>query len=326
MMIQLFKMRTPVFCAVAVAAVGLLAVPGLHAQTDVTGEPQVMDRATSDTDPMAANLRYVNRNLQAAGTMTRIQDPYSNFAQQGTVYIDPATGISGRTRPYRLEGQGFVAYLHRPLYLVKREEWEKERGDKHNARSDYAPRQDGEWTALIPPNTVYDLHPVPVMTPDQVLAQVAMQQSREGQTNEEVGNIPTNPYFIPVQPEQIETRRDTQIFPRMVNRMIQPQEMDSMFEVEGQPGSRLAHELSEQALQRQSTSERMFKARKQQWLAMKQQLAEERRHEAKQQQGETITVEVESPQRIQDRLNEIEQEMKREAADRAKMQQQHENR
>lgn len=316
---RILSVKTMLITAVAASLLGSMTV---HAQVWEASEPQVMDRATSDMDPMAANLRYVNRNLSATGTMTRIHNPYDNFAPQGNVYIDPATGISGRTRPYRLEGQGFVAYLHRPLYLVKKEEWEKERGDKYNARTDYAPRKDGEWTALIPPNTVYDLHPVPVMTPEEVLAHAALQQAQIGQTNEEVGNIPTNPFFIPAEQQQVETRINTQIVPRQVDRMVYPQEMTSQVELRGTPGSRLSYEIEDQAYQKQVATSRMFEARKAKWLAMKEQLNEERILESQQADGEVLTIEVDSPERIQSRLDEIEQELEREAADREKMEQQ----
>lgn len=305
----------------AMAVVGALVLSfatQVAAQNQVDGQPDVMDRAVSDIDPMAANLRYVDTEMQAAGTMTRLQTPFASFAKQGTVYIDPATGLSGRTRPYKLEGQGFTAYLHRPLYMVSKERWEKVRGEKQNARTDYAPRKDGEWLALIPPDTVYDLHPVPVMTPEEVLAHVARRQLNEGQTNEEVGNIPTNPFFIPTEAQQVETRVNSQIMPRMVNRRINPKEMDSQFELQGAPGSRLQHELAHKAFNDQANVDRMFQARKEKWLEMKRQMAAEREQASQEHKDEVVTIATDSPKRIQERVEEIEREMEREAKDREK--------
>ena len=289
-----------VFCT-TITATSVLA------QGTLDGEPDVMDRAVSDTDPMAATLRYNARGMTNVGTMSRVQTPGSTFGQQASVYIDPATGLSGRTRAYKLEGQGFTAYLNRPLYIVRKEEWETGK-----SRTDVAPKadRDGEWVSMIPPDTVYDLHPTPVVTPEQVMAQVAVAQLNQGQTNDEVGNIPSNPYFLPKAANQVELRRSTQLLPKTINTMVDAENVGSIYEMNPRPGTALAYEMQQKARLDQLNARKVFEARKEQWLQMRRELAEQRRAE----QAEPQAMADESPEVIRQRIAELQRQVREEAA------------
>ena len=271
---QLAKVSGP---AVLVLFAGRFA----SAQMRLDGQPDVVDRAIEDQDPLAVSTRYMAANLNAAGQMTRMLYPGSPLGDPAYIYRDPATGLNGRVRNYKLQGQGFTAYLNRPIYIVRKEAWEKE-GKKPTYTTQRTPRDDGQWISLIPPDTVYDLNPRPAITPEQVMAYAAVdqlqsQQPPQGQTNDEVGNIPSNPFYVPRSPNQVEARVDGQIYPQMINNQIDPRQQTSMYVESGPPTSTFAVALEQQAQMDQSNADRLFEARKGKWLAMKRELAEERR-------------------------------------------------
>lgn len=258
-----------------------------------------MDRAVEDVDPLAVSLRNVERPYRDDYTMTREHFPGSPYGAANEVYVDPATGTSGRTRPYKLDGMGFTAWLDRPLYMVRKDKWED--GEK----TDYDPRIDGEWISLLPANTVFDLDPTPVMTPEQVMRMSADKNYAPGQTNEQIGNIAgTNPYYIPRNSQQTGSQaEDARITAQPVDTRVDGSTPFSNVEMSSQ-NPRLQYEMQSQMQQEQMDQVKVFLARREQWLKMKRELAAERRAERQAELDD-----LQAPDRLEDMRSRLEQQL-----------------
>ena len=101
-----------------------------------------VDQAVGDLDPLSHSMRQLPPGLRAIGEQTSLF----------RVQTNSVTGSSLQGTTYYRVGTGFRARFDRPEYLVLV-------GRRHFDKN-IAPRFDGEFVELVPPNTVYDLTPL----------------------------------------------------------------------------------------------------------------------------------------------------------------------
>ena len=121
---------------------GVLCATCLPAAAVPSQRLQPVDQAVADLDSLAVSLRHVEVGLRSDGGQTNL------FRAVGR------PGQLGQTQYYRV-GQGFTARVSRPDYLVLQNV-----GGKPQLRLNIAPRVDGEFVELIPPNTVFEIAPI----------------------------------------------------------------------------------------------------------------------------------------------------------------------
>jgi len=112
------------------------------AYSQSAGHAQPVDQGVADIDPLSRSMRQVNQGIRSDG-------------EQSSLFMvpnDPARSIGGSTNAkpvyYRM-GPGFTAKMDRGDYVVR--VGEKDLG------YNIAPRHDGEFLEMIPPNTVFML-------------------------------------------------------------------------------------------------------------------------------------------------------------------------
>lgn len=97
-----------------------------------------VDQAVEDLDRLATSLRHLDRDLHQNGARANLYRIESDSANAGPRY-------------YRVS-PGLRAWLDRSDYLV---------ASGHDRLAlNMAPRFDGEFVELVPPNTVFDLRPI----------------------------------------------------------------------------------------------------------------------------------------------------------------------
>ena len=105
-------------------------------------EWEPVDQAVGDLDPLSHSMRQIPPGLRTIGEQTSLF----------RVQTDAVTGSSLQGTTYYRVGTGFRARYDRPEYLVL--------VDRRHFDKNIAPRFDGEFVELVPPNTVYDLTPL----------------------------------------------------------------------------------------------------------------------------------------------------------------------
>ncbi len=115
--------------------------------------PAPVDQAVADLDLLGTSLRRIETGLRQDGEQTSLYT------------LDPATAgaLTGRdlgtvtaTPVYLRVGPGFAASINQIDYLVRSDDPSQPKKIDLNV----APRRDGEFIELVPPNTVYLLSPV----------------------------------------------------------------------------------------------------------------------------------------------------------------------
>ncbi len=130
----------------AVATAGAAAPPA---------DWQPVDQAVGDLDPLTSSMRVIQPGLRTIGEQTSLF----------RVETDAVTGLTLNKTSYVRVGTGFRARYDRPDYLVI--------VDRRHFDRNIAPRFDGEFVELVPPNTVYDLTPLPSVTTTPAVSKFA---------------------------------------------------------------------------------------------------------------------------------------------------------
>ena len=105
-----------------------------------------VDQTVGDLDPLARSLRRVDPGNQRFSARTRLLR-----RQPGRPGAAPAG--ANAPRQYRFEAPGVQAWLRRPEYLVRSNDYGQD------VARNRAPAQDGDFREIVPPDTVFDLRP-----------------------------------------------------------------------------------------------------------------------------------------------------------------------
>jgi len=124
----------------------LIAFLGMCALAAGQSRPQLrpVDQAVEDLDGLAVSLRRMGKGIRSDGEQTSLFK-----------YPQPAVG-SALTRPYLHVAPGVIARIDRPDYLV----FAGTRDKRILLKENVAPKVDGMFIEVIPPNTIFELRPL----------------------------------------------------------------------------------------------------------------------------------------------------------------------